>query len=232
MNKIDTIVKNLLLTHPTLFHNRFEAFVELMTNSCYEWDDSGNLIPVFGIEELTPEQAIADAREKLEQTKKEFKRRQDPALDELHRRYLLEAEKEFLDTEFIANHINLYATQFTCCDVQVIWGFLWHCERRGISKYWSVNNKPDNIDEEWRLAIREWFEEMLAPLNNLMGTCSRDGSVDWHAIPKYATTFNWIKDTYKSYETEEDRAHCADMVRIANEIVSEIIQKEKNNGGV
>lgn len=229
MSKIDEMVRYLMLAYPTLHHNRFEAFVELMTNSAYKWDKSGNLEYVFEPEEVSTElmlkefkDELADAVEKAGRDKMLL-----PQLTDLNRRVTAEATRELLLAQHVADNLDIYVTEWTACGYAETWAFLWKCHRHGISQYWSVNNKPDNIDEEWRLAIREWLGHILPSLNNLMGMNTPERFV---AVPGYEKTFNWVTDTYKAYETEADRVMSEDMRKIADEIVSEIIREEKTRG--
>lgn len=228
MSKINQLIRRMMMAYPSLYANRFEAFAELMTNSCYEWNKDGELVAScgeVGQRPKSPEAMIRLAKKELAARRKELRSHSSPCLDELHKRFELEAVKEYRDICFRAKHIDLYTEQYTDCGYKAHHKWLHYTDRHGISSYWSINNIPENITPEWRDAIREWLSEMMASMNMLMGVNTPER---WVAQDRYKTTFNWVMDKYRSLETEEHRRNIAAQSALAEEIIAEILAEERN----
>lgn len=218
MNEINTLIRGMMLRYPTLYPNRFEAFAELMTNSCYEWH-GGKLVAVFPMEEATPvtmlegfAQELADFRDKAANEKCE-------CLYAFNRRLVVEAERRLLEAQHVAGNIDVYASDYTCCDYKEAWAWLHNTDRHGVSEYWSINNKPDDITDDWRTAVYEWLMFLMPPANGLMGVNRPNG---FEAVPRYAPTFNWLKAKCEEYEPPRNPEHEARMLELAREIASKL----------
>lgn len=226
MKNVNKLIRAMMMAYPDLYPNRFEAFAELMTNSCYEWNRKGELVAGanFGHRAKSPEAMIRWAKKELAAFRKELRGRSSPVLDDLHKRFELEAVKKCRDICFRAKHIDLYTEQYTDCGYQAHHKWLHYTDRYGISEYWSINNIPENVTPEWRDAIREWLSEMMASMNGLMGVNTPER---WVAQDRYKKTFDWVMDKYRSLETEEHRRNMAAQTAMAEEIIAEILAERK-----
>ena len=128
-----------------------------------------------------------------------------------------EEELELLIARHRAKNIDVYASEWTGVGYKQVWAWLWSLYKHGVSEYWPVNCKPNNIDEDWRLAIRCWFGQIMPSLNGLMGEYTE--GTGWKAQSKYAIVYNWVVDTWKSYETESDRNHDQEAQKIVHEFI-------------
>lgn len=224
MNEIDVQIRWMLLAYPTLYRNRFEAFAELMTNSCYEWSADGRLLNVFAQEDASPESMVTEYEEALEKARKEEADNKEECLNGLRRRHVVEAERDLVEARHVAANVDVYASDYTAVSHRDVWHWLNYKHRHGLSGHWAINNPPANIAEEWRRAIREFLSKVLAPMNSLMGMHSKEAG--WEALPHYAEVFDWVMATYKRYESPEDVAHAAWIDKLTAEIVAEIKAEE------
>ncbi len=226
MDKVSEQIRHMMLDFPDLYHNRFEAFVELMTNSCYEWNEAGEIVSMMSNNRpVTQATMVAQYETKLKEAQaRAAEDRDKPIYDGLNRRWTTEAERGLLNARFVAERIDTYAADWVDCDHRHVAAFLWRCHRHGISQYWSVNRKPPVVDEAWRVAIREWLSEIMPPLNGLMGRYTGSGFV---AAAGYEKVFDWVMATDKAYETEDDRRRDAQQNALAQEVVDEIIEEER-----
>lgn len=210
MNKIDQMVKRLLLAYPTLYTNRFDAMATILTTSTYEWRN-GEIIELEGYqpEAATPESMVAQFEKRLAERKTEY----DPAhnhecLSKLHRKIITDAERELHDARFIAANIDTYSTSYAGCDYPVLHLWLHHTHRYNVSDLWTVNNKPEVIDEEWREAIYQWIHLMMPSVNSLFGMfqernerpVSKMKGKGFAPVPGYEEVFNWAYTTWQAYQ--------------------------------
>lgn len=187
LNKIDRMVRDMLLRFPTLYANRFDAFAEIMTNSCYEWDGS-ELVYIMPQEEpVTTETMLNIFRGKLaESREKNGPARTPDCLVKLHTQFLTDDERHLHDAEFVAANIDTYATTWCGTTYKQTWLWLFSQHRHGINPYWAINRKPEVVDEEWRLAIKDWLRQLMPAANSMMGMFVEvDGGPrgHWQALP-------------------------------------------------
>jgi hypothetical protein len=235
LSKIDLMIRNMILRHHSLYPNRFAAFAELMTNSCYEWNANGELEYIFQEEPASMEAMLAEFQNALAESKEKHNLTTCPAcVVELNTRFITEDERKLHNAQFIAAHIDVYASTWCDTDYRQVWLWLFHTYRYGISKHWAINNKPANINEEWRLAIKDWLSQLMPPANSIMGMFVEvDGGPrgNWQALPGYEAVFNWVYETAAAYTTEADRNQQRHMVRIADDIVEGILREERELQG-
>lgn len=231
LDKVGKLVKAMMLSYPTLYRNRFEAMAEIMSNSCYGWDEGGNIIQTVGEPfSGTPVSMVVHFVE--EQSKQLSEANEDDKkgghLRDLHKERVVAAGEELLVAQFKAKNIDVYAGSYCGVTYRDHWRWLWDAHRHGVPIHGCITCPPANISEEWRLAIREWLSEMMPAMNSIMGTCDPvDLSKPWEPIRGYEKIFNWVHATYKAYETEADRIASVQQARIAEEIVN-AIQAESN----
>lgn len=192
MNEIDTMIRGMMLAYPSLFPTRFEAFSDLMTNSAYEWQN-GKLVDIFPTKNVTPEEMISRAEQQLLDEKYEQMTNKVESQNALYRRFVVEAERKYFNITHIANNIEVYASDYTMCDHNELQVWLFNKHRHGINGNWSINQKPDDIDPEWRAAIHEWVMVLMPTANGMM--------MDYNGKPiqEYAKIHNWLTDKLKEY---------------------------------
>lgn len=229
LNKIDRMIRDMLLRRPTLYANRFDAFAELMTNSCYEWDDNGELVNIMPEgHPVSTESMVEIYHKKLAESRRE----NDPdtsadCLVKLHVQFITDDERKLHDAEFVAANIDVYAATWCGVDYKQVWLWLFYHHRHGISKLWQINNKPAVIDEEWRLAIKDWLRQLLPPANSMMGMFVGEGLAGhWQALPGYETVFNWVRETLEHYTTEADREGEKQQEAIVQDILAGLKARE------
>ncbi len=170
MNKVDLLVKRMMIEFPTLYPNRFEALAEVFTNSCFEWNDDGTIAEIFRLKDLPPETMVVKYEQELAQWKEKAEKDEDWA-KQYNYKYIAEAEVKLMLAKHRAANIDIYASEYTNVHYDTI--VLWLFGARP-SKYWLVNNKPEVVDEEWRLAIRDWFSQMMPVVNGAFGQHHKD----------------------------------------------------------
>jgi hypothetical protein len=184
---------------------------------------SGELTAIFPIVDPSPQKMIAKYEEKLTKMKEKAAGEKCADLFDLHRRYVVEAERDLVEARHIAENIDVYASDYTNCSYREVWAWLHYTERHGISEHWSINNKPDNITEEWRKAIDDWLNFIMPSANDLIGFWT---DTEFVAVQGYETTFNWLKATVKAYapppNPERDRA----MRELTAEIIARLKSQE------
>lgn len=226
MNKVDLLVKRMMLAYPTLYPNRFMALAEAFTNSCFYWDANGCIVDQDAFDVVSPDEMVATRTAELN---KQNERINSPTRHEcfksLDERYLAETEAELLMLRHVAKNIDIYASEFTGVDYNTIQNWLFNLERRGISEYWVINNKPDVVDEEWRVAIREWLQQIIPTVNSNYGIYD-NAKNKWGPIDRYAKTFNWMYDTFYSYETESDRKANEHAAELVAQVLKELKEEE------
>ncbi len=232
MNKIDILVRNKILQYSELFRNRFDVFAEMMTNSCYCWTGQGELNYFREEEEVSPEQVLSKYRENLEKCCEKYPLQNvHESLANLHNSFIVEEKQKLHAIKFLIENIDIYASTWCGVDHRQKWYLLWYIHRYGVDKYCPINNKPNNIDEEWRLAIKDWLYQLVLSANSAMGFFKYidddDLAGNWEALPKYATTYNWIKDIYKEYTTDADRL----IERQRATIIKEALSGHKDDPG-
>lgn len=223
MTKIDQLVRRMMLGYPTLYPTRFEAFAEMMTNSCFEWR-KGKLVEVFPIKGATQTSMVEEFTRDLAEARAKAAAEKCEVLHAFNRRRVVEAERKLLEVQHVAANIDVYASDYTACDFQQAWAWLHHTDRHGVSEYWSINNKPADITEEWRKAIYDWLMFLMPPANNLMGINRPHG---FDAIPRYAATFDWLKAKCEEYAPQYTAEQEARMAEVAAEIVAELMKDKK-----
>jgi hypothetical protein len=227
MNKIDPMVRTLLLAFPSLFKNRCDVMAELMTNSCYGWNKKGCLVQTvgdFADRPQTPEAMVAEYEKELAEAKAKYDPAKEAAcLRELHERVVIEAEKELHDARFRAQHIDVFARDYTACGYEAAHAWLHHTDRYGVSEYWSINKLPKNLDPEWRKAIQDWLHYLMPSANSLFAINTTER---YEAVPGYEEVFNWLRAKINELETEADRVAAKEMVALADEIVAELRREE------
>ena len=228
LNKVDQVIQDRLLRYPAMYHNRFQALTGIITQSSFEWDDNGCLIDTCAHLEQEP----ATVETMLEQFRKRLAEAEQRAADSieylarLNLKYITDAKRDLADAEFIAANLEAYTTTFAGCTVTHRWHFLYTTKHRGVNKYWNINNKPEHVDEDWRSAIYEWFQQILPDVNSLFGVdrqyieTGRFGG--WQALKGCEEIFNWAYTGWRSYQNEKEEEAAAEWVdTLINEILAE-----------
>lgn len=227
MTKIDQMIKRLLLGFPTLYENRFEALAEILTNSGFEWR-KGEIVDIFESRDRTAERSLAEYEKELTEARLRQEAEAGGCLDGLLAKRVAEAELNLLRFRHTLANIDVYTTQYAGVSYPQTWAWLWYTYRHGVSDYWSINNRPDNITPEWTEVIRDWLEQLIPSANSLMGFVPHDDmTAPFRAVPGYEKVFNWLRDTYKKYELPEHRERMAEQTKLAEEIVAKILKEEK-----
>lgn len=223
LNKVDVAVKELLLRYPNLHSSRFDAMATLLTNSSYEWQD-GCIVDTYRNDSrpATVEAMLKQYVDRRTETEAMVKK---CSSEDLNEQWLIEADYNTHIAEFRAKHIDVFAQTYVTADYQAIWVWLWTAYRHQLvtNKYWPINNPPEAIDEEWRVAIRQWLGQLKAPANSIFGyyTDRHDCKSRWKAIPTYATVFSWIYDTDAKYTNDADRERDKASMEIIDKILAE-----------
>jgi len=224
MNKVDLQVRRMLMAFPTLYRNRFEAMAEILTNSCFEWDAAGCIVEIFPetYKRATPEAMVQEMQKRLDKAVWAAKELNSEALSRLHQVYIADAERDLEYTKFVASHLDLFSSEYCRCDSNVMDLWLYNTDRNGISEYWSVNLKPEVVDEDWRAAIYEWFNRLLPRVNGLFGMIGPKPTDKWQPLPPYEEVFTWAYDTWFLYQSEKDRQVRQSMAEIARQVIAEL----------
>ncbi len=200
LNKVDQLVRRLLLAHPTSCQNRFDVMAWLLTPPIEvqpyprAWDANGELVvePVSADNPDTPEAMVQHfAKMATYEWKESEEWEPDSAMGKLSNRQFCTAAKDLHDARFRAAHIDLLATTYATVDIAVIRAWAYDVDRRGGRPYWPINYLPANLSKEWHDAIAEWMEEAWMVVGGLFG--EYNAADELVAIPRYATTFNWLK---------------------------------------
>ena len=228
LNKVDQAIQDRLLRYPTICHNRFQALTGIITESVFEWDDNGCLVNTcdhLEQEPATPETVLEEFRGRLAEAEKRAAAEPYEYLARLNLDYVTTARRNLADAQFVLANLEVYTTTFTGCTVSSVWNFLFKTNHYGVNQYWNVNNKPEYIDEDWRKAIYEWFEELLPSVNSLFGVFSgyvetgRPGG--WRAQKGYEEIFNWVYAGRHSYQTDKEAARRKKLYNKTREILGE-----------
>lgn len=227
LNKVDLEVKKLLLRYPTLFHNRFDAMVNILTTNNYFWEN-GCLVEQYVNEKFPTKQEMIDKCQKnLENKVIECNEIKAEYLDNLHSGFITTESFKLTRAKFIAEHIDIFSTEYTCVDYHETWLWLLKChhDQSFTDKYWVINNKPQIVDDDWRKAIQDWLCLLLPNINQLFGTYNPKTNEPWRAKKEYEGIFNWVHNTLENYKTKEDKEKEEEGNRIAKELIDEILAK-------
>ena len=228
LNKVDRAIQDKLLRYPTMYRDRFQALTGIITESSFEWDENGCLVDTCAHLETEP----ATVETMLEQFRKRLAEAEQRAADShecLARhnlKYITDAKRDLADAEFIAANLEAYTTTFAGCTVTRRWHFLFTTKHRGVHQYWNINNKPEHVDEDWRRAIYEWFQQILPDVNSLFGVDRQYVETGkfggWAAAKGCEEIFNWAYTGWRAYQNEQEEAAAAEWVDILiNEILAE-----------
>jgi hypothetical protein len=221
MNKVDDMVMRLLMNFPTLFHNRFEAFSEIMTNSCFCWTSDGNIGYISRLDVITPEQMLKRFEDGVAEAQAKFDKdtADAPYMVSFSLERLIAAKRELADATFIADHIEVYASTWCGCGYDEINKWFGLAERNSFIKYGVVNNRPANIDEEWRLAIYGWFNHMLPTANSYMGWYDEKEKV-WKSVKRHREMFEWLRAKYDEYQSAKERRLAQDFAADVEKVLA------------
>jgi len=228
MNKVDTEIAKLLITYPTLYSNRLLAFKEIMTSGNYKWDDNGCLVP-YGVDGLSLDntEGLALLQEKLDTHQKNY---DDETLDYMKpmmMKYVLEAQMMLRNYEMLCDNIEVFACEYVYeIDNYRIVSYV----LSNLARYWGgspIDNRPENVDEEWAEAIREWCHQLLPTANGLWGVWNEDTS-DF-TPHKEAGTFNKIKGILETYRTPKSIEETKRQMVFTKECLDEILAEEEEN---
>ncbi len=109
MNKVDHIVKNMMLGSPALFPTRLDAlaFAFLNAGAGYHWTPKGELDCIYGMSKTAKRMHMKDLRDELKQ-EQEFAA--SNGHKEFSQRRIADVELRILQRRHLAKHIDLYVT--------------------------------------------------------------------------------------------------------------------------
>jgi len=178
---IDKEIRQLMLFFPTLFATRFSVMVNIVNTSNYKWDcEKGEYIRwdseyehVESMDLSSYEKWVAESKDSICETNRvnsEYNlmlaKWREANIDTLSRTYCNTDHQEiyyFLNT--------MWEFEFTCfslVEIEECFGFPSH-SCRGCYTY-----RPDNITEEWRLALIDFFGKLLPCIYSYWGIFDED----------------------------------------------------------
>jgi hypothetical protein len=201
MNKVDSLVRDTMLRYMLPGSNRFTAFSQMMTHGCFGWNANGELEWIADDLPVTAEQVLAEYRIRVDIIQQKQRAGNNSRhIANLYAIRFVEARQDARAVEMIVANLDVFASTWCGVKAEQIEHWLWHTHRFGIHPYWPVNNKPEVIDEKWRLAILEWLNKLIPIVNSVMGVwCGDEKPPRWEALPGYAEVFDWVKDTHALY---------------------------------
>ena len=220
MNKVDKEIAKLMISYPTLYPNRLLAMKSIMTTSNYQWDENGCLVQ-WGGEPYTMDKAkgLKSLQKKVDEAQKRVDENDADYMDVHYKRYVMEATIKLRNYEMLCENIEVFASQY------VYETDSYHMQTyvlTNLARYWGrspIDNPPENIDDEWGKAIREWCRELMPTSNSLWGVMDDDTYV-WSAR-KEESTFNKLREIYAMYTTEESRENDRQLSEMLTEILEE-----------
>jgi hypothetical protein len=242
MNTVDKAVKELILSWPTLYHNRFQALTRIFTNSANEWKD-GELKSTY--QELstpgTVETFLKHFHDEVE--KKEKEKRDTNYPTSFNDVWILEAKLDLARAEIVAKNIDLVSTNFWyghgMYPATYFRGWMTYQVRGGMFTYWHINTRPSDVKREWQRAIVEWLQQFMSIMHGVWGSYS-DGSgkkynerpSGWY--PSYPETdgrgkfYTHVQKLYRKWVwfNEEERIASEELTR---RILEEIKQEEQDD---
>lgn len=224
MNKVDLVVKENLMRFPTLFKNRFDVLAHMLCccGTGYEWDKNGCLAYCLNDPDKEPantETMLVDFENKVKETKEKLKTDPD-CLDLFNRAYLAEDEFDLIRAKHVAKNIDIYACTFAGVGNDVgYWLQRQHYMRFGFNlDSVPINNKPENIDEDWRKAIYLFMKEIIPQTHSCFGYFDNKEK-KWGPKKGYEDIFNWVYNTYHLYQSEKESSLAAEFSKIIKDIL-------------
>lgn len=217
MNKVDLEVKNLILSYPTLFENRFDALNHIFTTSNYAWDENGCLATTCRSRKGTVKSMLKQLQD--EEDKREAMLQETPICTRLlHEAWLVESQAKLNKFQFIAKNIDVFASTYCSVGHKEHWLWLYHNVHASFN-YWPISHKPDVVDEDWREAIHKWAHELLPNMNSIMGYM--DDNKGWRPCRGYEYIFNYVRGTWQKYASEQNIQHAREFGKVIAKILDE-----------
>lgn len=224
MNKVDLLVKDLLLEYPTLYHNRFEVLDDIFFNSCYEWDEQGCIAQLFPPKEKpTIEKMLSKFEEKVKESKAKLddivQRHGKDTIHDLYNQFYITDLHQLHDAQFIAANVDVFAKTYCSVNYPETWAWLFKHAKDGISTYGCIQHPPEVIDEEWREAIYDWTKQLIPSLNGLFGIYN--DKTGWSPQEKYKEVFIWVYKTNRRFESPKEEQHRREFQKVISKILAE-----------
>ena len=227
LNKVDSHIKRMLLSYPTLFKSRMDALSHqfLVNGNGYEWDDAGGLSSIgdpirplkMRFDDLDERQAELDrsiASDCHHSMAALFAARQAAIRREYSERLLIEAEVDLYATEHVMGENNKEDADWL---------------RHYCPDYSAVQRAPlDRIDKEWALAAEEVLEAARLSLWRALAMYSEHFTrerADTSLLEKYDKTLTLMKRLDLVTGTS---ARTAKRAALTGRIIDEIIEEENH----
>lgn len=164
MNKVDRVVKNLLLEYPTLYKTRTDVLYNIFfcNGAGYEWDDQGCIYNRFGTP--SPEAMKFDDLDSREAELAEdiAKNADVPYMKGFYLMQKAEIETERATRKIRETYIDVYASE-KGSDARISYGMLDHFY---VSEWGILATAPyGNIDKDWLAALDEILDVVRLSFN-------------------------------------------------------------------
>lgn len=233
LNKIDKLVKKMLLGYPTLFKHRFDVMSHILT--C-----NGN-----GFEWVNGELQYKDCcktkqRNGLAELKKEVEKRQgesDEFKSIVRQQFLVDAQSQVAYHQFVLDNIDVYASTYCGSDYSDHWLFLYKEAHDNGMGWWPINPNPESslmatlkiedVSPEWREAIRGWIRQLLPSMNGLIGVWDekKHKFLGRKGFEKFVSFMYGLDEFYRSHPKDMELEKKRDD--FASKIIDEILAEEK-----
>lgn len=240
LNKIDKLVKKMLLGYPTLFKHRFDVMSHILTcnGNGFEWvngelqyKDCCKTKQRNGLAELMKE--VEKHQGELNGLKGDVRGYMSP----LYAKFLVDAQSKVAYHQFVVDNIDVYASTYCGSDYNDHWLFLYKEAHDDGMGWWPINPSPESslmtslkiedISPEWREAIKGWISEILPSMNGLIAVWDEKKRkfIGQKGYEKFVSFMYGLYEFYHSHPKDMELEKKRDAV--ASEIIDKILAEEK-----
>lgn len=201
MNKVDLLVKRMLLEWPSIYQNRFQAMVEILCSGHFNWvngciePDKFYFSHTPGEQKLTP---VSFYEQSLKKAKKDVKQYEHiKYLKSLNDSRIVEAKFDLMKARFLEKNIDIFASEF--CGIESSEVNYWLLK---LDKDWfyephaCICKIPPEIDSDWDDAIRRFLLEVMPQVNGLFAIQTERENVP---VPEHKKIYNFFKKLFKRF---------------------------------
>lgn len=202
MNKVDLLIKRMLMSWPSIYKNRFQAMIEILCSGHFNWvngciePDKFYFSQTSSEQKLTPVSFYEQSLKKVRERVKEYKNVK--ALKSLNDSMIIEAKFDLIKARFLEKNIDIFASEFCGIESNEINYWLLKLNRDWLyAPYACICNIPNKIDSDWEHAIRGFLIEIMPHVNELF-TYSEKGE----NIPmcEHLKIYNFFNKLFKRFE--------------------------------
>jgi hypothetical protein len=201
MNKADLLVKRMLMEWPSIYQNRFQAMIEILTSGHFSWVDGCIEPDKFYFSHTSSEQKLTPItfyEQSLKKTKERIKEYKNVKyLKSLNDSRLAEAKFDLIKAKFLEQNIDIFASEFCGIESNEI-----DCWLLKLDKNWfyephaCICKMPAEIDSDWDDAIRSFLLEVMSNVNGLFAIQREHENVP---IPEHKKIYNFFKKLFKRF---------------------------------